>query len=147
MTAPLPEEFIPLLHDSQNSFGEIIRIFPKSDFSRSPASQLGVGVVGALIAIGFLVISRAVVVSNVPEEQLPFQQAMWGIAAVGGILSLYGFGTGVSRLMNGLTRVGRWWLLCERGVVIFNQGVVERSCALESLRVLSGTKCFVRRRA
>lgn len=132
---PTLEEFSPLLRDEADvaSYGSLISVTPKSDFGRTALSQFLFGIVGALIAVIFLIVSFKVVVSNIPSEQLPFQQAMWGIAAVGGILMLYGFGSGVMRSSHGLASVGRWWLLFERGLVILNSGKIEWSGPLDAL--------------
>lgn len=132
---PTEEEFTPLLRDDPDvaSYGALISVTPKSDFGRTALSQFLMGIVGGLIAVVFLIVSFQVVVSNVPSEQLPFQQAMWGLAAVGGIVMLYGIGSGVMRNAHGLAGVGRWWLLFERGLVILNSGAIEWSGPLDRL--------------
>ena len=79
-------------------------------------------------------------VSDKPDEQLPFQQAMWGVAAVAGIFALYGLCTGISRAMVGVSGVGQWWLLCERGLVILSSGKVQHAIPLAELRVKSATQ-------
>jgi hypothetical protein len=137
---PMIDEFRQYISDIElEKMGPLVQRFPKSTFNSSAISQLGIGVVGAGMAAGFLAASFTVVVSQVREEQLPFQQAMWGLAAAFGILSLYGWLTGAWRLWMGLAHVGRWWLIGERGLVILNHGKVEHSVPLTELRVKSAT--------
>ena len=138
----------PLMHDDFRQFmsegdlrrfGLLIQQFPKSSFNRSALSQLGTAVIGAAACAGCLLISFTVEVSDKPEEQLPFQQAMWGFAAVGAILSLHGLVTGVWRALVGIAHVGRWWLLFERGLVIVNNGKVQYSGPLTGVHVQTHT--------
>lgn len=132
---PTLEEFAPLLreNDAVQGHGNLLQVYPKADFGRTAISQFLLGLVGGVIAVVCLVVSFQVVVSNVPAEQRPFQQAMWGFAAVGGILMFYGIGSGVWRQTNGLAQVGRWWLLFERRFVILNHGEVEWAGPLEAI--------------
>ena len=131
------EDFRHLVsEDMLNSFGPLVQSFPKWTFERSPWSQLGMAAVGAAMAVVCLVVSFQVVVSNMPEEQLPFQQAMWGFAGVAGILMLYGLGTGLWRAIFGISSVGQWWLLLERGLIIVKNGKAD-SYPLNHLRIKS----------
>lgn len=72
------DEFRQFIHDSDlRQYGALLRVFPKWTFDRSALSQFGIAVVGVAIAARCLVVSFTVVISDKPEEQLPFQQAMW----------------------------------------------------------------------
>jgi hypothetical protein len=121
-------------------FGSLVQLFPKRTWDRTALSQFGMAVVGAAAAVVCLVVSLQVVVSNKPEEQLPFQQAMWGLAAVAGILALYGICTGISRALVGISGVGKWWLLLERGLVILSSGKVQQAIPLDELKVKTGSQ-------
>ena len=125
--------------DVLQRFGPLIKSWPKWTWERSPWAQVGFGVVGAAVAVTLLVVSFQVVVSNKPEEQLPFQQAMWGFAGAFGILMLYGFGTAAWRAMFGVASVGPWWLLFERGLVILKNGKLQTASPLDELRIKSAT--------
>jgi hypothetical protein len=134
------EEFRQFISDDELvNLGPLVEQFPKSKWDRGALSQFGVAVCGAGICATCLAVSFLVVVSDKPEEQLPFQQAMWGFAAVGAILGLYGFFTGVWRALFGVAHVGRWWLLFERGLVIVNCGKVERLYFLSELHIQTPT--------
>jgi hypothetical protein len=139
-SAAVIEEFRQFIPDDELArLGPFVQQFPKSKWDRGALSQLGVGVVGTAICAACLAVSFTVVVSDKPEEQLPFQQAMWGFAAVGAILSLYGFITGAWRAIVGVAHVGRWWLLFERGLVIVNVGKLQHLKLLSELRVQTPT--------
>src|SRR5688500_6281150 len=130
------EEFRQYVSDEELAcLGQLVAKYPKSSFDRSVFSQFGIAVVGAGIFFTCLAVSFLVVVSDKPEEQLPFMQAMWGFAGVGGVLFLFGLGTGLWRIIFGVAGVGRWWLLGERGIVIVNKGAVEHAGPLTEVHV------------
>lgn len=134
------EDFRPFVPDDELArLGSLIEQFPKSKWDRGALSQLGMAVVGAGLCAVFLAVSFTVDVSDKPEEQLPFQQAMWGFAVVGAIIGLYGLFTGLWRWIVGVAHVGRWWLLFERGLVIVNNGKLQHCNALSELRVQTPT--------
>jgi hypothetical protein len=134
------EEFRQFISDDDlGKLGPFVEQFPKSKWDRGALSQFGMAVCGAGICATCLAVSFLVVVSDKPEEQLPFQQAMWGFAAVGAIIGLYGFFTGISRAIFGVAHVGRWWLLFERGLVIANDGKVQHLGLLSQLHIQSPT--------
>lgn len=134
------EDFRQYISDEDLArFGPLVEQFPKSKSDRGSLSQFGVFVVSAAACAVCLVVSFAVVVSEKPEEQLPFQQAMWGLAAVAAILGLYGLFTGISRAMFGVAHIGRWWLLFERGLAIVNNGRAQHVHLLSELHVESPT--------
>ena len=126
-------QFIP--DDALAQLGPFVEQFPKSKWDRGALSQFGMAVVGAAVCVGLLVVSFVVEVSDKPEEQLPFQQAIWGFAGVSAIIGLYGFFTGIWRAIVGMAHVGRWWLLFERGLVIVNGGKLQYLKSLDELHV------------
>lgn len=132
-------QFDPLILDQINRFGPVRDYFPRSffaTFERSAINKVGVGFVGlGIVGLG-LWLSFNVVVSEKPEEQFPFQSAMWGFAAVGGILAAYGFFDAIRRSMLGIANLGRWWIVLDRGFVILNNGAVEKELPLADLRVI-----------
>jgi hypothetical protein len=137
----LLEDFRPLVPaEVLDKFGPLVELFPKRTFDRSALSQFGLAVVAAAAAAGCVAVSFLVVISDQPDEQLPFQQAMWGLAAALGTLALYGLGTGLSRAIFGIESVGQWWLLLERGLVIVNSGKLKVACPLEELRIKTATQ-------
>jgi len=134
------EEFRHLIPDDVfRRFGPLVESWPKWTWERSGLSQLAMGAVSLAAAVILLVISFQVVVSDKPEEQLPFQQAMWGFAGGAGILMLYGLGTGLWRMVFGTASVGQWWLLCEGGLILLSSGKVQSASPLDELRVKTAT--------
>jgi hypothetical protein len=121
--------------DDLQRCGPVVEQFPEWSFDRSPISQFGIAAVCSILAAVFFAISFTVVVSDAPDEQLPFQQAMWGLAAAAALFGLYGLASGVWRAMFGMADVGQWWLLGERGLIIVNNGRVQRADLLANLRV------------
>jgi hypothetical protein len=121
--------------DDLQRCGPVVEQFPEWSFDRSPISQFGIAAVCSVLAVVFFAISFTIVVSEAPEEQLPFQQAMWGLAAAAAFFGLYGLTSGVWRAMFGMADVGQWWLLGERGLIIVNNGRVQRADLLTNLRV------------
>lgn len=123
--------------DVLNRFGPLVQSWPKWTLDRSAGSQLGIALVSAVVAVGLVIVSFQVVVSDKPDEQLPFQQAMWGLAGAFGILMLYGLGTALWRGIFGVASVGQWWLLMERGLVIVNSGKIQSASPLDEVRIKS----------
>lgn len=121
--------------DDLQRCGPVVEQFPAWSFDRSPISQFGIAGVCSILALVFLGISFSVVVSDMPEEQLAFQQAMGGLAAAAGLFGLYGLTSGIWRALFGMADVGQWWLLGEHGLIIVNNGRVQHSHLLTNLRV------------
>lgn len=121
--------------DVHRSFGQLVESWPKWTWDRSLWSQMGIAAVSAAVAVGLLVVSFQVVVSDKADEQLPFQQALWGLAGAFGILMLYGLGTALWRAIFGVASVGQWWLLLERGLVIVKNGKLQSAAPLDELRI------------
>ena len=125
--------------DALQRFGPLVEAWPKWTLERSPWSQMGIAAVSAAVAVVLLVVSFQVVVSDKPDEQLPFQQAMWGLAGAFGVLMLYGLGTALWRSVFGVASVGQWWLLMERGLVVVKNGKLQSAAPLDEVRIKTKT--------
>jgi hypothetical protein len=79
------EDFRHLISDDvARRFDPLVQSWPKWAWDRSGWSQLAMAAVSAVMAAVCLVVSIRVIVSDKPDEQLAFQQAMWGFAGVAG---------------------------------------------------------------
>lgn len=137
---PKLEDFRHLVpEETLNRLGPLKESWPKWNWDRSPWSQMGIAAVSLAVAVALLVVSFQVVVSDKPDEQLPFQQAMWGLAGSFGVLMLYGLGTALWRAIFGIASVGQWWLLLERGLIIVSSGKLQTAAPLDELRIKSST--------
>lgn len=135
MAAKLDDFRHAIPDETRSQFGALVELWPKWTWDRTAWAQVGVAAVAAAMAVVLLVISFTVVVSKNADEQLPFQQAMWGLAGAFGILMLYGLGTSLWRIIFGIASVGPWWLLLERGVVIVKNGKLQSATPLDEVRI------------
>lgn len=135
MSAKLDDFRHIIPEETRSQFGGLVESWPKWTWDRSAWAQMGVAAVAAAMAVVLLAISFTVVVSNKADEQLPFQQAMWGLAGAFGVLMLYGLGTSLWRVVFGIASVGQWWLLLERGLVIVKNGKLQTAAPLDEIRI------------